>query len=295
MRNLIKNVYKLIPGKKYVYDLLKQVYLPPRSVYRFLVHYSPFTIDVEGKPLLIQHNGFHFYIENEFYWRGYDDSRFERISRKYWLKLVRKAEIVVDVGANTGLYSLFASLHNPDLQIYAFEPIQRNVQKLLHNAAINQFTNIEVIPKAASDVSGTAVIYAPDTDVSTTSTLNPAVAAERSLAADRIEIETIRLDEFIEEKKLRKIDLIKIDVEGFEVPVIKGLGRYLAEFKPTILVEVRMEENGRLMNELIEGLDYLVFDIDEQNDPRPVPSVTRSSSNNFLICKPAIAQEIGLI
>ena len=294
LKSIIKEIYYLIPFKKPFFDLLKSIYMPPRSWYRFMVHKQPFDVFLGNKKLTIQHPGFHFYIENEFYWKGYENSGFERISRGLWTQLAEKSEIIIDIGANTGLYSLLANLANPSAQVFAFEPIKRNVEKLEVNCALNHFQNISIMEAAISNEDGKTSIYQPETDVSTTSTLNKDVARERHVEANETVVETIRLDTFIKNNSLNKVDLVKIDVEGYEVPVFEGMGEILKTMKPTILAEIRIEENGAHIMELLDNCGYLFFDIDEKNPPRPVKEITKSSNNNFLICTPDIAEYLNL-
>lgn len=293
-KSFIKNIYYLIPFKRSFYDILKQFYLPPKSIYRFLVHKQIFTLNIKGKKLKLKHPGFHFYIENEFYWKGYEKSGFEVVSRELWLKLSSHSQTILDVGANTGLYSLFASLFNPSSSIHAFEPIKRNVDKLRLNIAINQMENIKIVEAAISQTDGTTTIYQPSTDVSTTSTLDIETAKSRDLNVNPEQIETVRIDTYIDEHKLEKVDLIKIDVEGFEVPVFESMGKYLKLMQPTILAEIRVEENGNQIMDMLKDCGYVYFDIDEKSEPKQVKEITKSSNVNFLICTSEVATSLQL-
>lgn len=295
IKAFIKNIYYLIPLKKQLFDVIKKYYVPPRSLYRFLVHRQVFSLNVHGNPLRIKHPGFHFYIENEFYWKGYTKSGFEAISRELWMQLALDASVVFDIGANTGLYSLFASLVNNKSDIHAFEPIIRNAQKLRYNIGINNMKNIQIVEAAISSTDGTTMIYQPDTDVSTTSTLDAETARDRQMDMNATEVTTYRIDSYIRKNNIAKVDLIKIDVEGFEVPVFEGMADILKTMQPTILAEIRVEENGSKIMELLQGCDYLFFDIDEKTTPRQVDEISRSSNNNFLICTADIAKNLKLI
>lgn len=294
LKSVVKEVYYLVPLKKEIYDALKRFYMPPRSLYRFLVHRQIFDLDVHGKTLKLKHPGFHFYIENEFYWKGYEKSGFEVISRELWLKLSKSAKVIFDVGANTGLYSLFSGLENTVAQIHAFEPIKRNVDKLIYNAHINDMKNINVVEAAVSSENGTTTIYQPATDVSTTSTLDADVALSRELNLNPVDVQTMRLDTFVKDHQIEKVDLIKIDVEGFEVPVFESMGSLLRSMKPTILAEIRIEEHGQKIMKLLEGCNYLFYDIDEKSNPKQVKEITKSSNNNFLICTKEVAESLQL-
>ena len=295
VKSFVKEAYYLIPFKKAFFDTIKRFYMPPRSLYRFLVHRDIFELDIHGQVLKLKHPGFHFYIENEFYWKGYEKSGFEAISRELWMKLSTDAKVIFDVGANTGLYSLFSALKNKEAQIYAFEPIIRNVEKLRFNADLNDMKNIEIVDAAVSSENGSTIIFQPATDVSTTSTLDADVARSRKLDVNPVEVKTLRLDSFVTEQQIEKVDLIKIDVEGFEVPVFESLGTLLKSMKPSILAEIRIEDHGNRIMELLKGCDYLYFDIDEKSVPTQVEEITKSSNNNFLICTREVAQKLQLL
>jgi precorrin-6B methylase 2 len=61
-------------------------------------------------------------IENDFFWEGLPGRR-EKISMGLWMRLVPKAEVILDVGANSGVYSLVAAVMNPAARVYGFEPL----------------------------------------------------------------------------------------------------------------------------------------------------------------------------
>jgi hypothetical protein len=109
------------------------------------------------------------------------------------------------------------------------------------------------------------------------------------------EIDTITLKDFIEKQGMTKIDLMKIDVETHEPEVLEGMREYLGKFNPVMLIEILNEEVAAKLNKLLAGLDYLYFNIDENNGVRQVKEVTKSDYYNFLFCKKEAALKLGLI
>lgn len=293
IKALTKFVYISIPFKKFLYDLIKHIWIPPKSMYRFLVHQSVYTLIVENRPLKIKHHGFHFYIENEFYWKGFDHSDFERVSRRLWLKLSKQCDVILDIGANTGLYTLLSQHVHPEARVYAFEPIERNMQKLKYNCQLNGMDNVEYVPAAASDRNGQQTIFVPETEVSTTSTLQSDIAGDLQIERPVV-IDTVTLDTFIEQHNIPQVDLVKIDVEGHEVAVLEGFAQYIRRYKPTILAEIRIGEHGQKIGELLDGNGYVYYDIDEVHTPARVEVLEKSSYNNFLICLPEVARQLHL-
>ncbi len=148
---------------------------------------------------------------------------------------------------------------------------------------------------AISDSDGTATIYDTPTEHVYSVTVNKNLSAE-NIEVIPTEIKVRRLDSLIEEMKIEKIDLIKIDVETHEPEVLEGFGKYLDVFKPTMLIEVLNDEVGEKIEALIEGKDYLYFNLDEKSDSiRKVERITKSDYYNYLICSREIGKEIKLL
>ncbi len=115
-----------------------------------------------------------------------------------------------------------------------------------------------------------------------------------SLGLDDEVVPTKRLDELIEGCGIGCVDLAKIDVEGHEPEVLEGMGQFLAEFKPTLLVEVLSDWAGEKLGALLGNLGYLYFDLDEVNAPRCKRRIRASTRWNYLACSPATMQELGI-
>jgi len=129
-------------------------------------------------------------------------------------KILKPGMIFVDIGANIGYFSLVsAKLVGDQGQVYAFEPDPDNFNLLEKNIKVNNYKNIIAVNKAVSDKSGKARLY-----------LEPDNLCGHSLVVKNgnkfVEVEIIILDEFLKDKK---IDVIKIDVEGFEPVVLEGM------------------------------------------------------------------------
>ena len=70
---------------------------------------------------------------------------------------------------------------------------------------------------------------------------------------------------------------------------------YLKQFQPTILIEILSDEIGAKVQNLLRGIDYLFFNLDEKTQPRQVSNITKSESYNYLVCKKEVAIDLGLI
>jgi hypothetical protein len=85
-------------------------------------------------------------------------------------------------------------------------------------------------------------------------------------------------------------------VETHEPQVLKGMGKYLALFRPAMIIEVLNEVKAEELNGLFAGMDYLYFNIDEEkNNVRRTDRLTKSDYWNFLLCNRSTAQLLKLI
>jgi FkbM family methyltransferase len=198
-----------------------------------------------------------------------------------WAKLSETAGVIVDVGANTGVYSLVAAAVNPAAQIFGFEPVAELFARYGRNCRLNGF-NIRAYEAALSNTKGTGVMRGW--------VLERASAARSNSVAH---VATYRLDEIAETAGIDELDLLKIDVEGHEPEVLEGMGMLLSKFRPTLLIEVLSDEAGAKLESLVGTLGYVYFDLDEIGPARLVPHVRASSRWNYLVCQPSVAEALG--
>ena len=151
---------------------------------------------------------------------------------------------VIDAGANIGEVSLFVAKRvGPGGRVYSFEPVAELTDRLRRHVSMNGFDNIEVVQSGLSDRAGQAEIYGPaepfrdGTQHAGLSTLYANSQRGRSLGT----IPLTTLDEFVEMRHLPRLDLVKVDVEGAELPVLRGARAVLAEHRPWLVVEVQQE------------------------------------------------------
>lgn len=134
--------------------------------------------------------------------------------------------IVVDVGANAGLYTLVcASLVGNNGRVYAFEPVPWLAQRLEENARLNSMRNIDTFKTAVGAKSGKANLYLSKSGGDEWSSLY-----HWELTGNKyIEIGVITLDEFVQNHNINRIDLLKVDTEGSELDIFLGAQGALKE------------------------------------------------------------------
>lgn len=150
-------------------------------------------------------------------------------------KQLKPGDIFYDIGANVGFFSVIsARLVGPTGQVYAFEPVPENVRLLAHNVALNQFTQVSVLPKAVSSSCGRGELL-----LSTHPGGSALVAGDVPVdLKGSMMVELVSIDDLVFEQNFKPPSVIKIDVEGAEAAVLKGLERTMKKYRPTILYEI---------------------------------------------------------
>jgi FkbM family methyltransferase len=174
---------------------------------------------------------------------------------------------IIDVGANFGYNSLFFSKTvGSEGQIYSFEPQSQNYELLVQNINNNNITNIHAFNYACSDTETEVeipVFALPLMSVTNMGDITPNFK-QYSNVLGYSNVKSIRIDSM----KLPKIDLIKIDVQGWETNVINGLHEILLRDKPTLIVEFehfQLNKTGKTCSDLaqlIRNYGYYIYFLD---------------------------------
>jgi FkbM family methyltransferase len=142
--------------------------------------------------------------------------------------------VFLDIGANVGLFSIAAARHvGPNGRVIAVEPGPAQRAMLLAHAERNGIGNIEIIDKGFSDQAGSVSLFlSPDSNQGRNS-----LSAKNALSNRHITIEVGRGDDLLG-PTVERLDLVKIDVEGAEMLVLRGLGRTLERLRPVVIIEL---------------------------------------------------------
>lgn len=206
------------------------------------------------------------YITKLLFWEGYKNFEYSEIFEI----LSKNMECFFDVGANLGYYSLLASRANPSLKTYAFEPATGPKYYLQKNVSINNMqTNIVVVDNALSkdsieidffEVKSTKYKYL-DKNLSGE---HNAGTKTKSRNFVKTSVQAISLSDFIKEKDIKTIDLIKIDTEGTEVEILESGKEFIEKFKPIIICETLFNTTERSLTNFFNSLDYDLFNHSKQ-------------------------------
>ena len=128
--------------------------------------------------------------------------------------------------------TLLAALANPGGRVYAFEPMPVVFDRLNFNIALNHLDNVECLASAAGAIDGTASFFHLSSEIPSSSSLSHEFMRASGNPLDCIQVSVIRLDRFVEEKRIPRVDLLKIDTESTEPQVLQGMANVLGARLP---------------------------------------------------------------
>lgn len=176
--------------------------------------------------------------------------------KEYFLReefVPKRGWTVVDIGAYVGIFSLYASKAVGDEGlVLSFEPNPLAYYWLLNNIKLNKANNIIVLPIALGDTPGKMQLYVAKENIGASSLIAEHVLqnpAGKYTVADKFYVPITTLDQFLEEseryanKPIKNLDLVKIDVEGYELKVLEGAEKTLRErLIKRLIIEVHVDQ-----------------------------------------------------
>jgi FkbM family methyltransferase len=170
-------------------------------------------------------------------------------------KLDLQNKTVFDVGGYEGVFTLFfARRVGPGGRLVTFEPNPRNYTRIVDNVRLNAFKNVEVRQLAIGAAPGRATLVFPTDETargSLVGDIQDQIRHEKSVAAMDVEIDT--LDRQIA-LGAPDPDFVKIDVEGFELDVLRGMSGLIARRRPALYIEI----HGADMQKKLENVTAVV-------------------------------------
>ena len=171
----------------------------------------------------------------------------------------------IDVGASIGLMSLVAAKNNGNGKVFSFEPQSERFTYLDYNVQLNKQKIIKIFNNGLGKTKDSLKLY---TDVN-----SPSIVDSNNNTSAYETIDILVLDEILEKEGIETVKLIKIDVEGFEIPVLQGAERLLSSADaPIICVEYvkrlqKQHDNTASLFEYIKGInDYKIFQLQKSTN-----------------------------
>src|SRR5882672_7252023 len=185
--------------------------------------------------------------------------QFEPDVRAAIRRITRPGMTVLDIGANVGAHTLlFSSLVGPTGRVVAFEPTDFAFAKLQRNVSLNPGLSVDIVRMALADHTSTR----QQVDFRASWQTDGARVNGASV------VDVIRLDDWVDQHRLPRVDVIKLDVDGYEYRVVAGGRQTIARTRPTFIIEatnLHFAQPATNPFEVLRSLDYELWDIQEQH------------------------------
>ena len=219
------------------------------------------VVNIQG----YQHLKGYRWIINHNYGMAYFKGYYEPLICRILTKHLTKDSVFVDVGGHAGYFSLFAAAISTNGNVFSFEPEPNNYKFMNSILKLNDVSNWSIINKAAGEESGQLFF-----EVGSTSSTG------RMSENGKLPVEVTTLN--AELVNLKRLDLIKIDVEGFGGRVIQGGLDVILRFQPILMIEIHQNsdeletilkylgetylfqdiENGEMINSVLQSPHFII-------------------------------------
>jgi len=215
-----------------------------------------------GKGLKKTINGFPVKLPTRYV--NYFPTDYETDNFNFLKRYVKPGDQVLDIGAHIGLFAVSAAqLAGKNGKIYAFEPASETQQLLRQTIAINNMQDvIQPYEAAVGSHTGKITFYVSDIKGDNSNSL-VSYKDDRKLNAKEVDI--FRIDDFVQQKQVRNLSFIKIDVEGAEYDALCGAIHTLKTAKPVCIVAIHPEpiaakgDSLEKIYDLIAGCGYNIY------------------------------------
>ncbi len=164
----------------------------------------------------------------------------------YSQKLIKEGDVVFDIGAHVGYFTLlFSMLVGDKGKVFSFEPNKNNFCLLDKHVRINKLQNVRILPYAVYDIDGFLSFKIGDG------------SGTGKISDDgQYFVSVVSVDSFVLKNKIDRLDFLKVDVEGAEDKVIEGAKDTLKKFQPTIFLSLHGEDKYIKCKTMLEQLGY---------------------------------------
>lgn len=223
-------------------------------------------------------------IGRKLHWLGWKG--WEPETTPHFYRLARSARVVVDIGANTGYFTLLAARANEHSEVLAFEPVPLVFDRLSEHIVRNGLEDrITARQAAVGDQDGQIQLSVPKHGAPVGATLD--LSKRLRQESEVIEVPICTLDAAAAD--LEALDVLKIDVEGCEDQVLRGGEQTIRKWRPTIFIEALPEGPIDFINDFFDELGYRRYHLlprGPREMPRFVPDEHRRYQNYLCSTEP---------
>lgn len=197
------------------------------------------------------------HMQRRIFWMGY----YSREVIAFLARNLRHGMVAIDVGANIGEITMVAAKRvGRTGKIISFEPVDAIAEELERNVARNHLEQVTVVRLGLSDTDSIAPIY-PSCGQGDAHDEHHGLGSLYGSATGSAPLQTIELvtlDSYLEKHPVSRLDVIKIDIEGAELPCLMGASRTIAHHRPILIVEIQEHSSHAAGYRQTDILDYLI-------------------------------------
>ena len=213
---------------------------------------------------------------------------FYKLNEPTWdvlFRYIKEDSYVIDVGANIGFLSMQFASRCSKGKVFSFEPDAQNFENLKRNIELNNFDNVSIYKNALGATAETVTLYKI---FENNPGANRILFTKPDVPHQQERIDVLVLDKIAGDFNIPRVDVMKIDVEGFEIFVLQGATQMISKWRPVLFVElaeVNLRQHGFTAVALVEFIEQLWYDV---RDARTMQAVDKFKTDYHtdIICFP---------
>ncbi len=194
------------------------------------------------------------HISSQVFWRGaYSTGQLMLLG-----KILKEDMVFFDIGANKGEFTVFAAKRLGKGRVFAFEPVKGLCIELKANVTANHFQQVDIVNKGLGNSNTQAVIFNAEKKYDHEINWGTySIYRRKGVDHPSGTIELMKLDDFVNDRKIAAVDIMKIDIEGAELEMLRGAEQTIRRFKPVIFIEINEVTSSAAGYHSLDILAYL--------------------------------------
>ena len=172
---------------------------------------------------------------------------------------IKNDDIVIDIGAHIGYFTMYAANNANQGTVYSIEPYKESFEILKKNLKLNNITNVKTFNAAISKVTKEITLY-----IDKNNEIGNSIFRTNNTTESK-KINSFNLDDFVKNNKIEKIDFLKLDCEGAEFEILLNFNKELMKKIKKISAEIHENNNTHSLDELVIFLRKNNFEVSTSN------------------------------